>query len=113
MDMSTSHGSPAMMAEPKPGDRFEVALTGSPGRLSLPAVLGPDGFAIEQIEDAEGHPVESALDPVGHSLTVPKLSKIASLPGATLCREYHSPGRFRLIAEPRSSSSTNGELVTE
>ena len=53
-----------MMAEPKPGDRFEVALTGSPGRLSLPAVLGPDGFAIEQIEDAEGRPLESALDPV-------------------------------------------------
>ncbi len=62
--MSASRDSPAMMTEPKPGDRFEVARTGSPGRLSLPAVLGPDGFAIEQIEDSEGSPLESALDPV-------------------------------------------------
>ena len=111
--MPASRGSLAMMAEPNPGDRFEIALTGSPGRLSLPAVLGPDGFAIEQIEDSEGRPLESALDPVGHSLIVPELTKIASPTAATLWLEYHSPGRFRLIGEPGSLPPTNGELVTE
>ena len=96
-----------------PGDRFEVALTGSPDRLSLPAVLGPDGFAIEQIEDSEGRPVESALDVVGNSLILSKLAEIASPSAATLWLEYSAPGRFRLIAEPGSSSVTNGELMTE
>ena len=99
-----------MMTEPKPGDRFEIALTGSPGRLSLPAVFGPDGFAIEHVEDADGRPMESTLDPVGNSLVVPKITSFAT---TTLWLEYQSPGRFRLIEEPASSPPTNGELVTE
>src|ERR1700677_3095980 len=113
MDMSTSHGSPAMMAEPKPGDRFEVALTGSPGRLALPAVLGPDGFAIEQIEDAEGRPVESTLDWAANLLVVPKLAQVVALPADSLWLEYRAPGCFRLLAEPALSTRANGELVTE
>jgi SNF2 family DNA or RNA helicase len=102
-----------MMADVKPGDRFEIALTGSPGHLALPAVLGPDGFAIEQIEDAEGRRVESALDWAANLLIVPKLSQVIALPADSLWLEYRAPGCFRLIAEPALSTQANGELVTE
>jgi SNF2 family DNA or RNA helicase len=102
-----------MMADPEPGDRFEVVLIGSTDRLRLPAVLGPDGFALEQIEDAEGRPVDSVLAPAENSLIVPKLAEIASSSAATYWLEYRAPGRFRLIAESGSSVPANGELVTD
>jgi SNF2 family DNA or RNA helicase len=102
-----------MAMDPKPGDRFEIAVIGTTDRLMLPAVLAPDGFAIEQIEDAEGRPVDSVLAPAENSLIVPKLASIVSSSDATLWLEYRAPGRFRLIAEPRSSLPANGELVTD
>jgi hypothetical protein len=102
-----------MMADVKPGDRFEIGLTGSPGRLALPAVLGPDGFAIEQIEDGEGRPIESALDWAANLLIVPKLAHLITLPADSLWLEYRAPGRYRLVAEPALSTRSNGELVTE
>ncbi len=72
-------GAPAMMADLKPGDRFEIVLVGSTDRLRLPAVLGPDGFAIEQIEDADGTPTGvRSIAPAENSLIVPKLAEIAS-----------------------------------
>src|SRR5262249_22104771 len=49
--------------ELEPGDRFEVEPIGATGRLSLPRVLGPDGFPIEQIEDPAGHPLDLRIDP--------------------------------------------------
>ena len=101
------------MADVRLGDRFEIALTRLPGRLALPAVLGPDGFAIEQIEDAEGRPVESALDWTANLLVVPKLAQVVTLPADSLWLEYRAPGRFRLIAEPALLTRANGELVTE
>ena len=67
-----------MAMDPKPGDRFEIAVIGTTDRLMLPAVLAPDGFAIEQIEDAEGRPVDSVLAPAENSLIVPKLASIVS-----------------------------------
>ena len=65
MNMSSFLGAVSSAAELEPGDRFEVAPIGSTDRLSLPKVLGPDGFAIEQIEDLSGRPLDSALDPAG------------------------------------------------
>ncbi len=64
--MSNSFASAVGGAGLEPGDRFEVAPIGSTGRLSLPRVLGPDGFAIDQIEDAVGRPLESSLDPAAN-----------------------------------------------
>jgi SNF2 family DNA or RNA helicase len=102
-----------MMADPKAGDRFEIVLIGSTDRLRLPAVLGPDGFALEQIEDAEGRPVDSVLAPAENSLIVPQLAEIASSSHATFWLEYRAPGRFRLISESGLSVPANGELVTD
>ena len=102
-----------MMADLKPGDRFEIVLVGSTDRLRLPAVLGPDGFAIEQIEDADGHPLDSVFAPAENSLIVPKLAEIASNSAGALWLEYRAPGQFRLIAEPGSPVPSNGELVTD
>ncbi len=112
-DVQAARGASTLMADIATGDRFEVALAGSPGRLSLPGVLGPHGFAIEQIEDREGCPVESALDPATNLLIVPNLAQVISLPAASLWLEYQVPGRFRLIGEPALSAQTNGELITE
>ncbi len=102
-----------MMADVKPGDRFEIALTGPPDCLALPAVLGPDGFAIEQIKDAEGRPVESALDWTANLRVVPKLAQVIALPADSLWLENEVPGRFRLIAELVLSTRADDELVTE
>ena len=85
-----------MMADVKPGDRFEIALTGLPDRLALPAVLGPDGFAIEQIEDAEGRPVESALDWAANLLIVPKLAQVDLAPGRLIVAGIPGTGPFSL-----------------
>jgi SNF2 family DNA or RNA helicase len=102
-----------MMADPKPGDRFEIVLIGSTGRLKLPAVLGPNGFAVEQIEDVEGHLVDSVVVPGEDSLILPKSAEIADPLTATYWLEYRAPGRFRLIADPGSSLPANGELITD
>ncbi len=59
----------------EPGDRFEVTPIGGTGRLSLPRVLGPDGFPIEQIEDPAGRPLDLALDASAGSIVVPKLGE--------------------------------------
>jgi len=96
----------------EPGDRFEVTQTGMPERLSVPLVLGPDGFAIEQIEDSVGHPLESAFDTASGSLVIRELSEIVSAPAA-LWLEYREPGRFRLIVDPKIPQPANGEVVTE
>ena len=73
--MSVSFSSAFPGAELEPGDRFEVAPIGSTGRLSLPRVLGPDGFPIDQIEDPAGRALDLTLDPTTGSLVVPKLSE--------------------------------------
>jgi superfamily II DNA or RNA helicase len=95
------------------GDRFEVASAGLPDRLSIPPVLGPDGFAIEALEDMAGLPMEAALEAQGQALRVPKLAEIAADPATTLWLEYRSPGRYRLIADRLPAQPANGELVTE
>ena len=95
VDMSTSHVIlAAMMADLKPGDRFEVALTGSPGRLSLPAVLGPDGFAIEQIEDDEGQ-----SGGVGRSIPRRICSSCPSLPKSSRSQPTHCGWNIRHRAD--------------
>ncbi|MFI5454478.1 MAG: DEAD/DEAH box helicase [Isosphaerales bacterium] len=96
----------------EPGDRFEVTLTGAPERLSVPLVLGPDGFAIEQIENAMGHPLKSAFDAASSSFVIPELSEIVCA-SAALWLEYREPGRFRLIVDPKIPQPANGEVVTE
>jgi hypothetical protein len=102
-----------MTADPKPGDRFEIVLIGSTGRLRLPAVLGPNGFAVEEIEDVEGHLVDSVVVPGEDSLILPNLAEIPDPLTATYWLEYRAPGRFRLIAIPGSSLPANGELMTD
>ncbi len=98
----------------EPGDRFEVEPIGATGRLSLPRVLGPDGFPIEQIEDPAGHPLDLRIDPATSSLIVPKLGEAVSrTDAAALWLEYRAPGRFRLIVEPGAPHPANGQIVTE
>ena len=112
--MSDSYASVYLGAVLEPGDRFEVAPIGSTGRLSLPGVVGPDGFAIEQIEDPAGRPLDLTLDLATGSLVVPKLGEAVSRSAASaLWLEYRAPGRFRLIVEPGTSPRADGEVVTE
>ena len=113
MNMSSFLGSVSSAADLEPGDRFEVVPIGSTNRLSLPQVLGPNGFAIEQIEDVSGRPLKSAFDPSGNSLIVPKLAEIVAGPAAALWLEYLQPGRFRLIVDAGTRPPVNGEVVTE
>ena len=92
------------MKLPRPGRR----------RLSLPAVLGPDGFAIEQIEDAEGRPRGFGARSRGViRSSCPSWPRSPLLGRDTCGWSIVQPGRFRLIAEPGSSLPANGELVTE
>jgi SNF2 family DNA or RNA helicase len=100
----------------EPGDRFEVTpIDGAgAGRLSLPRVLGPDGFPIEQIEDPAGRPLDLALDAWAGSVVVPKLSEALGRSAAgPLWLEYRAPGRFRLIVEPGVPHPANGSVVTD
>ena len=111
--MASSPAVAGARAELELGDRFEVARNHLPDRLSLPPVLGPDGFAIEHVEDAAGHPLEAAMSSTENSLIVPKLAEIASGPSATLWMEYRAPGRYRLIPDRGPAQPAEGELVTE
>ena len=97
----------------EPGDRFEVTPIGGTGRLSVPRVLGPDGFPIEQIEDPAGRPLDLALDASAGSIVVPKLGEGVSRSNGPLWLEYRAPGRFRLIVEPGAPHPANGSVVTE
>ena len=101
-------------SDPRQGDRFELAVTGTPGRLSLPAVFGPGGFAIEQVEDSNGNAVNWRMDPLLNSLVVPMAADIVALPSAaTLWLENRAPGRYRLIVERGALLPRNGEVITE
>jgi len=111
--MSSFLGAVSSAVELEPGDRFEVVPIGSTSRLSLPQVLGPDGFAIEQIEDVSGRPLESTLDLAGNSLLVPKLAEVVAGPADALWLEYRQPGRFRLIVDAGTRPLAGGEVVTE
>jgi SNF2 family DNA or RNA helicase len=111
--MSSLLGPVSSGAELEPGDRFEVVPIGSTSRLSLPQVLGPDGFAIEQIEDGSGRTLESSVDLAGNSLVVPKLAEVSAGPAAALWLEYRQPGRFRLIVDQGTPPPASGEVVTE
>jgi SNF2 family DNA or RNA helicase len=97
----------------EPGDRFEVTPIGSTDRLGLPRVLGPGGFAIEQLEDHLGHPLESMIDVAGESLIVPNLREVVARPVDALWLEYRAPGRFRLTVDWGTSQPADGEVVTE
>jgi len=110
--MATIVKSSPAVPDLEPGDRFEVSLTGVPERLSVPLVLGPDGFVIERIEDAMGHPLESAIDTATGLLVIPRLTEVVSGPAA-LWLEYREPGRFGLIVDPKIPQPANGEVVTE
>ena len=83
--MSDSRGSLAMMAEPKPGDRFEIALTGSPGRLSLPAVWARTGSRSNRSKTPKDVPWSRRSISDGNLLIVPKLAQDRHAPGATHC----------------------------
>ena len=113
MNMSSFLGAVSSAVELEPGDRFEVVPIGSTSRLSLPQVLGPDGFAIEQIEDISGRTLESAVDLAGNSLIVPKLAEVVAGPVTALWLEYRQPGRFRLIVDAGTGPPAGGEVVTE
>jgi SNF2 family DNA or RNA helicase len=113
MNMSSFPGPVSSAVELEPGDRFEVVSIGSTSRLSLPQVLGPDGFAIERIEDVSGRTLESALDVAGNSLIVSKLAQIVAGPVAALWLEYRQPGLFRLIVDAGTPPPASGEVVTE
>lgn len=97
----------------EPGDRFEVLANGSGDGLWLPAALGAAGFAVEQVEDAEGRPLAWSLDPSGRRAAVPRLGGLVPGPGALTWLEYQAPGRFRLVVEPGPEPSDGGELTTE
>jgi SNF2 family DNA or RNA helicase len=98
----------------EPGDRFEVTPIGGAGRLSLPGVLGPDGFPVEQIEDPAGRPLHLSLDASAGSVIVPNLGEsLSRIAAGPLWLEYRAPGRFRLIFEPGTPHPANGSIVTE
>jgi SNF2 family DNA or RNA helicase len=109
--------SPSVFTPPglEPGDRFEVTPIGGTGsgRLSLPRVLGPDGFPIEQIEDPGGRPLDLALDAWAGSIVVPKLAEGLGRSNGPLWLEYRAPGRFRLVVEPGAAQPANGSVTTE
>lgn len=107
---SQSHFTPPGL---EPGDRFEVTPIGQTGRLSLPRVLGPDGFPIEQIEDPAGRPLDLALDAWAGSIVVPKLAEGLARSTGPLWLEYRAPGRFRLVVEPGAAHPANGSMTTE
>jgi SNF2 family DNA or RNA helicase len=112
IEMATLVRSAPALTDLEPGDRFEATLLGAPERLSLPRVLGSDGFAIDQLEDAAGHPLEWAFDPTSGSLAIRQLGEIVAAP-ATLWLEYREPGCFRLIVDSSVPQPANGEMVTE
>ena len=58
------------------GDRFEVTPSRLPDRLELPRSLGPEGFAIEMIEDDTGRVLNSAIDPAAGTMIVPELASL-------------------------------------
>ena len=62
-------------------------------------MFGPGGFALDRLEDPDGHPLEMTFDPADHRLIVPGLSRVLSDAGAALWLEYQSPGRLRLVAD--------------
>src|SRR4051812_21186455 len=108
--------SPVKLLEP--GDRFEVSRTGAGQRISLPRVLGPDGFPFDRLEDQDGQLLKINLDPAERALNVPELSRLlpASDSTSTLWLEYRSPGTFRLAveAEPGASQAAKvADVVTE
>ncbi len=95
------------------GDRFEVAPSRLPDGLELPRSLGPEGFAIEELEDVTGRVLMSTIDPAAGAIIVPQLSKLVSSPDAGLWLEYRAPGRFRLIIEPGTTFPVSTEIATE
>jgi len=95
------------------GDRFEVTPSGLPDRLKLPLSLGPEGFAIEVIEDETGEARNSAIDPAASAVVIPGLAKLVSEQDAVLWLEYRAPGRFRLVAESGTSYPAGVEIATE
>ena len=95
------------------GDRFEVAPSRLPDRLELPQSLGPEGFAIELIEDDAGRVLNSAIDPAAsrgdHTRTGPACFR-------TRCRfvaRVSAPGRFRLVAGSGTSYPAGAEMASE
>ncbi len=89
--MATSSSSRFTPPGLEPGDRFEVTPIAGTGRLSLPRVLGPDGFPIEQIEDPAGRPLALTLDAAAGSVVVPKLGEaLARSAAGPLWLEYRA-----------------------
>jgi len=84
-----------------------------PDRLKLPLSLGPEGFAIEVIEDETGEARNSAIDPAASAVVIPGLAKLVSEQDAVLWLEYRAPGRFRLVAESGTSYPAGVEIATE
>ena len=74
------------------------------GRLSLPRVLGPDGFAIEQIEDPAGRPLDLALDARAGSIVVPKLAEGLARSNGPLWLEYRRRGGSGWSSSPARRS---------
>jgi hypothetical protein len=95
------------------GDRFEVASYRLPDRLELPLSSGPNGFAIEVIEDDIGRVLRSAIDPSSGAMRLPELGKLVVGQDAILWLEYRRPGRFRLIVEPGTPYPASAEIATE
>ena len=95
------------------GDRFELAPSRLPDRLELPRSLGPEGFAIEVIEDDAGRVLNSAIDPAASAVIIPELAQLVSGQAAVLWLEYRAPGRFRLVAESGTSFPAGTEMATE
>ena len=78
-----------------------------PGRAigwTLPVVLGPGGFAIEQLEAPNGMILGVTPAADGRGLIVPELGRWLTQPDATTWLEYQAPGRFRLLIEPGSAA---------
>jgi len=99
------------LAELEIGDRFEVMPSRLPDRLVLPRSVGPEGFAIEVIEDDSGRVLTSAIDSAASAITIPELSKLVSGQDAVLWLEYRAPGRFRLIAGSGTPYPSGAEMA--
>ncbi len=95
------------------GDRFEVAPSRLPDRLELPQSLGPEGFAIELIEDDAGRVLNSAIDPAASAVIIRELAQLVSGQDAVLWLEYRAPGRFRLVAGSGTSYPAGAEMASE
>ncbi len=95
------------------GDRFELAPSRLPDRLELPQSLGPEGFAIEVIEDDAGRVLKSAIDPAASAVIIPELAQLVSGQDTVVWLEYRAPGRFRLVIGSGTSYPAEAEMATE